>query len=566
MKKWHYCALGAIFLLGLMLRLLPLFRYPFWGSDTGEYYYLTEQLLEQGYISFDYTGWGFCYPYFPGLFALSAGTALSFSSDLLGTLLLLAPIISSLSVILVFFITRDIFQNLKAGLLAALLSSVAIPHVFTTSHPMPGSLGDFLLLFCILLFLKSYQSKNFLPLLYLSTLALVLTHHFSTYFLFITLILFVFIRELFGEESALKLLKFELIYLAFLFIAMITYWFWIAERFREIITDAFDVGAEIILALTLLAFFLGFLIIKLKRKLHLRRYSPKEPSYKKVLGTYCIGLGIGFSGLFISAFVNFPGTAISIDKIGVLLFAPSILIFSLAVFGTAFSSKYYKGGMLLFCWLLALAGSLFLGIATSNTVLIPYRHLQYIIVPLAIFAGFGSLKFIELATRKNAVKIFIVCSFTVLLVLAPWACYPPRSVLGGFEEGTPEQDINSLVWAREYLGSKTIASDHRLSSMLFGFAGAIPSWEFVSKVFHSANSSEVKEELGNAEIPAGRFRINYVVIDEVMREGVCLKQWEPAKPMSRESLEKFENSPFLKIYDDGFTQIYMIIWEQESNL
>jgi hypothetical protein len=417
----------------------------------------------------------------------------------------------------------------------------------------------------MLLFIKSYQSRNFLPLFFITVIALVITHHLSGYFLMIALVLFIFLRELSNTKTNFKELKFELAAVVFLLLANITYWLYAAGPFRGIIKDAFNLAIEILLLFGLVAFVIMVLVIKLRRKFLIQEHKIAMPSYKRILITYCSGLIVGFAVLSISLFLKFPGTTIQIDKIAILLFSPSIIIFCLAVFGNAFT-QFYKKAMLLFCWLLAVALSFLLGIATENTVLIPYRHLQYLIVPLAIFAGFGVIKFIELSKRKKLATGFLACAFTFLIILAPFSCYPPKAVLGGFEEGTPAQNINSIVWAKEYLANEAVASDHRLSSMMFGFANCRASWEFTPKIFHVSSFSDAKDELENATIPSDKTRINYIVIDKVIEGGVCLKQWEPAIAMSEESLKKFEKEPFIKIYDDGFTEVYKISWSYKCKV
>jgi hypothetical protein len=445
-------------------------------------------------------------------------------------------------------------------LLAALMLAVASPHVFATSHPMPGSLGDFLLLLTILLFLKCYKNNFFLPLLFLSTIALAVTHHFSIYFLFIILTTFVFLRELFKTSSELKRLRFDIAYLTIVFITIIIYWLVIAVPFKKVIATAFNLPAEVIFLATSLSFLVLVLIVKLRRKLFTKQRLLKKPTQKKLLVTYFLGLTLALCGLLISVRVKFPGTNIAINETAILIFLPAIIVFCFAAWGLQLVSLY-ENGIFIYAWFLAVAGSMFLGVVTNNTTLIPYRHLQYLIIPAAILAGVGITGFLASLKKKTLTRALISLALILFVFTAPLSCYPPRSVLGGFEEGTPEENISMLVWAGEYLTGEPIASDHRLSSMLFGFSECKPSWEFVSKVFHSGTfSEEVAEELANSTLPAGKFRIEYIVIDELMKSGVCLEQWEPALPMSKESIAKFSEPPFIKVYDDGFTQIYKIDW------
>jgi len=562
MKKWTIFALLSVFLLGLTMRILPLTSYAVWGSDTGEYYYLTNSLIENNYISFDYSGWGFGYPYFPGMFVLTGGAGL-LGFNLLHVLMILTPVISSLSVILVFFITKNVFKDDRIGIISALLFAVAAPHVFTTSHPMPGSLGDFLLLFCIFLFLKMYDNKNFILLLVPSAIALIVTHHLSSYFLFISILFFVFIRELLQKKSDKKKLIVEIPFLGFLFAGIMVQWLWIARPFEKIIYDAFKIKPLILVLLSCLAFSVLPVIVFLRRKISWE-YKPKYPTWKGMVVKYCLAITAAFSLLGVAVFANVPGTTITVDGISIILFAPTILFFSFCAVGTGFLEKYRHGGFI-FCWLIAIAFSMLVGTATDNTVLIPYRHLQYLVVPLLMFAGVGIVKFYDACEKNKLKNIFFAFSFTILLLLAPFSCYPPTNVLGGFEEGTDYRDMEAVFWVKENLPGAAIASDHRMSSMLFGFADTSPTWEYAPIIFHSSldEFNESKGELLNCSIPSGEKRIDYVFLDKTMKEkGVALTQYENAEPMSKESIQKFDNEPFVKIYDNGYVQIYRIDWHQ----
>ena len=124
--------------------------------------------------------------------------------------------------------------------------------------------------------------------------------------------------------------------------------------------------------------------------------------------------------------------------------------------------------------------------------------------------------------------------------------------------------MEAVFWVKENLPGATIASDHRLSSMLFGFADTFPSWEYAPTLFHSNFfNNESKDELLSCKTPSGEKRIDYVFVDKTMKEkGVALSQYENAEPMSKESIEKFNHAPFVKIYDNGYVQIYRIDWHQ----
>ena len=86
MRKWTAPTLGAILVSAIILRLQPLLRFDIWGSDSGEYFILTRSLVERGFLSTDYNGWGLAYQYFPGAVVLIGATHVVTGLGLLGLL------------------------------------------------------------------------------------------------------------------------------------------------------------------------------------------------------------------------------------------------------------------------------------------------------------------------------------------------------------------------------------------------------------------------------------------------------------------------------------------------
>ena len=57
--------LYSVFSLTVLLRFIHKYDWPIWGSDSGEYLYLTRYLVENGMmLNEDYIGWGRAYPDF----------------------------------------------------------------------------------------------------------------------------------------------------------------------------------------------------------------------------------------------------------------------------------------------------------------------------------------------------------------------------------------------------------------------------------------------------------------------------------------------------------------------
>jgi len=66
--------------------------------------------------------------------------------------------------------------------------------------------------------------------------------------------------------------------------------------------------------------------------------------------------------------------------------------------------------------------------------------------------------------------------------------------------------------------------------------------------------------LGSIDSPSGVKNATYVWIDRDMKAGVRLGPFEPAVPMPPDVVAKFDGSPFVKVFDNGYAQLYWIAW------
>jgi 4-amino-4-deoxy-L-arabinose transferase-like glycosyltransferase len=387
MRKWVLMALLAVFFLAIFMRLVPLTYFEVWGSDTGEYYRISSQLTSEGYISTDYDGWGFSYPDFPGIYSVSGSANLLMGVDNLAALSIVIPVVASLSVLVVFFIAKLLFGKDEAGLVASALVAVAMPHVFPTSHAVPGSLGDLLLLSSILLLLLSIKNKKFFPLLILTSMALTITHHLSSYFLFFLVLGGLFAEEILRSEDK-KDLRLGWGFLFFFLTLLIFYWTVAATPFADrVVSMAFDLPLPLVLSFGYLAIILALLIIKIRRWSSWS-YEPKLPKLSSVMIYFSIQLFLLFFTLLLISFVSIPGTNMKIDPIVVLMFGPLLVLLAFVSFGTGYL-RLYKSGMMIYGWIIALLLSLLISVVTSNHVLLSYRHPQYLMMPLALTIGLG---------------------------------------------------------------------------------------------------------------------------------------------------------------------------------
>src|SRR5947199_10547376 len=102
MRKSTAIALAAVTLIAIAVRLLPLWSFLYWGSDTGEYFSILRALVRGNHLSTTYYGWGVTYPYFPGMFFAQAGVVDLGVLDVPTTINLHVPILVALAVLLNF--------------------------------------------------------------------------------------------------------------------------------------------------------------------------------------------------------------------------------------------------------------------------------------------------------------------------------------------------------------------------------------------------------------------------------------------------------------------------------
>jgi len=585
MKKWTFFALLSIFILAAILRLFQLLNFSLWGSDSGEYYYITEQLTNSGQVNFDYDGWGFGYPYFPAMFIILSGFANLSGLSVFTVLLFVIPIISGISVYLIFIITKRLLQNSKIvdssttdliALVSASFYAVAMPHIFTTSHPMPGALGDFLLLLCLLLLLKTYENNKFLIPLALCSIVLIFTHHLSSFLLVVIVILIMLYREFTHVPDDVERSKIDFGYTSFLLTGIFIYWIFIAEPFKERVLEnatGLSAGVTVLLAyigLVVLAIF----VFKLLPKLLKWKYTKHKRSLRVLQVRFGLFVFFSFLFLIIVGLIGVPGTNLEIELMAILTLAPLLLFIAFATFGNTFA-RNAKDGMVIYGWLTALALIMCFSMATNSREILVYRIFQYLIPPLSVWIGVGFVYFFicidqnkgseaRIKTKYSmspTLRVTAVLSILILIIASSFFSYPPEGLLSGFEEGTTDLELESCIWIRESVEDDAlVASDHRISSMVFGFGRVNATWENAPDTIQGETLDEYADELNLTKSPSGSKSIDYVVISQELREGVTLAQWEPAKPISDEAIEKFQKYPFYKVFDNGEVQVYMVSW------
>ncbi len=551
-------ALAAIVLASMIVRLAPLFGNLYWGSDLGEYYALLRSLNVRGSIPTDYTGWGITYPYFPGMFFVQENLVSLGGADLLAVLDLLVPVLGALAVVPIFLIAADVTRDDRVALFAAALVAAAMPHAYATSHTAPSTLGDLLVFGGLALFLRLRKDPAALALLVPLSAALVVTHHLSAYFLLITVLAATILRALLRPVVWSPGLRREIVFEGFLLAGVFAFWLGYAVPFRDNLLHVVNVQPW---WAPLAAFPVVLAVLVLL--VHLRssrpwRYRPRLAGAGYAAAMYVAAVGFEFATAGFASIVSIPGTGVAISLPTIALFTPLLLLLAFAAAGRK-ESDFLRGGLDVSAWFLALGASTFLGTAIATQVLIPYRHIEYLVVPLAILAGIGAIRLGSFLASGRLRKGLAIAAIASLLAGTFASSIPSPSVLAGWDEGTRAPSLDGTYWARSHAAG-LVAADHRASSILFGFAGVDATWDTTSAPFLASDFAGARSGLVDVYTPSGTHNVSYVWIDRELAAGVQLMPWDPAEPMSAAALEKFSSEPFLKVYDDGFAQMYWIDW------
>jgi hypothetical protein len=280
-------------------------------------------------------------------------------------------------------------------------------------------------------------------------------------------------------------------------------------------------------------------------------------------GIFCAAAAIGVFFIIAVALFGFSGISPQ-DRLEVLEFLPIAIVIGFAGIGVSYAD-FHKRGVAVFGWALALGASLCLAIVLNSHEIFPERHSEIIMAVVAVLLGIGLVKFFEL---RGATKRFRsqCAAFGVVLVLfgaMALTVYPSSKITGGGEQGLFTEDMEGIYWARDSidLGSHgAIASENRLSSMLYGAGGLNATWYYAHDVYFATNFSNAAKEMRSLECPSGTRRIDYIFLDRSMIGNVVLEPWVPHRPIQGDALQKFDGSGYIRLFDNGYCVVYAANW------
>ena len=586
-RRWIVLALVAITFGAMALRLAPLLRFTLWGSDWGEYYALTSSLVEQGYHAEASLGWGRAYVDFPGLFDLAGASALVMGVDADVALSIAVPCVTALSCLFVAIFALRLGGGPWGALFSAGVLAVIYPEVFQNSHAVPGPLGSVMVLAVMLVFMMGdvwrWDSEGDAPrplglyvLMLVLVFALVATHHMSLLFVLGAIVLANLFRaaSVKGQEPEREWWGTWCL-LAVVGLATV-FWLLLAPTFRdEVMVDLFGWSGLAVMALLWVAI-LSYLVF-------LRLYSrsgrvgpflgnkPLNPPFSSPVSLRQLFSAFLLCGTIIVLLVmvfGFPGTDIEVGAIVLPYFIPTLAVFALGVGSTDVLLRK-RGGHIVLAWLLAVLASFLFAITTDSHVLLSYRHLPYIVEVSVILLGVGLVQLRRMTVPEGkgwsrGVGLAAALLITVLLVTST----PQKDVMGGFQEGTNQHEVDAVLWLDGGLpspgaepadtGSGVVATDHRLSSMAFGLGGQMATWDTAGDVLHGKPGQGTEAALADVDTPNGDRPVTAVLLSEDLREGAALYQWTVARPIDGEEWDKFFSEPFLRVFDNGDARVFAV--------
>jgi len=582
-SKWYFWLI-IITCIAVFLRAIPGWINAAWGCDFGIYYGLTSSFVKTGSLFNPYVGWGNSYQYFPVLYAITGVAHWITGVDVVVLMPKIAPIFGGLSVLIFYFVVYNLIGDRRIALLSSLFLAVLPFHVYQTSHASPLTMGHFFFMLCLYLFIKFRTDSRYVAPLFISTVLLIMSHHFTTYLYLISLIFIVFIENVSVREWTAHV-KLDVLYILATSGLIFSYWAFIATPVYSSFMKSFRImGFKFPQAATISLFYVGFFVlfalIWLKRRYNLF-YPRRMPTTRSCFFKFGLMMVVCLVAMMVFSVVKLPWTNFSFTPQSILFSVPLLLVFSLGVAGYRFT-YFVRNGFFIRGWISALLLSFCFGLLTNSWTILPHRHLEYLMVPLSIIAVYG-LRGIVLTFNGSVAKWFenvlnvrlagfkflsksgflqkrrqlLFLAVVVFLVGAnAVSVYPSHVSLNVSYEVISEENLWVTDWMEENLdkNASVIASDHRLARIAeaVGFNTTIDQ---AIVIWTAENYSDYVDEL--YAVKKNYTAISHVLIDDVMRERVVHVGFGKIVYMTNESYDKFSGMPFELVYRNATSDEYL---------
>jgi hypothetical protein len=397
----------------------------------------------------------------------------------------------------------------------------------------------------------------------------IVTHHLSSYFFLVSAFGGLLLLEMVRPRAwSARFPARELAFFGGFALALDAFWFLRAPDFvGDVIGPArvLGLGADAIGALVavsaVLAVGLAGLLLRWRRAAPFRGLRVSFPSDRSVLRDAVLLAIAIFGGVAVLVSRPLPSTAQTTTPAAILYFVPVLLLVPLAA-GTRRLVTTARLGPYALLGLLVLGLSAILGLVSNSQVILPARHAEYLLAFLGLLVGLSVVRWAGRAQDAFGRRAAgAVIAGALLLVAANAAiAYPPPSDFGGFQEGLTTRDALLAEWASTGLPAGTvIATDHRLSSYLFGVDSEPATWDSTYGLFCGTDRTSALHELAGSPAPTRSQPIDAVVVDGTMRNiGVALDPSAEAQPMSANASDWLEGPGFLPIYENQGETVYWV--------
>ena len=512
----------------------------------------------------------------------------------------LAPIFGGLSVLIFYFIVKELTGDEKTALLSSLVLAVLPFHAYQTSHASPLTMGHFFMMTSIYLFIKYRQDHRYVVPLFISTILLIMSHHFTTYFFLISLISIVFFENL-SQRKWTNSIKIDIMYILLASVLIFSYWAFVATPVYEsfmnnrITIGSIPISSMMVIIVFYLVFFASLALIMLKRKLNIF-IEKKELNSRKNITRFALTIAICFIGMGIFTFIKMPWTNVQFTALTIIFSIPLVAIFGFAVVGFS-RMKFIKNGYFIRGWLIAILLSFLYGILNSNWVFYPHRHLEYMMIPLSVMSIYGirdiflrvgndstiietvkKLPQIEkvianyssparLMKKRQVLYLFVV---VIIVTTNAVSIYPSHVSLNASYEAITNEDLAVVDWMGENLDKNNciVASDHRLARIAEA-VGFNTTLDNATKLWDSINLTDYLDELMGIE-KQYKSRITHIIIDDIMKERVVHVGFAEIVYITNASYNKFLSEPFELVYrnatinenmqEEHWAEVFAVNW------
>jgi len=593
-KSWFFWLI-IILAIAIFIRSIPAWTNAAWGGDFGIYYGLSKSFVQTRELFNSYNGWGGSYQYFPVLYTVTGITHWITGLDVITILPKIAPIFGGLTIFIFYFVVYELIGDRKKALLASLFLSVLPFHVYQTSHAAPLTMGHFFMMLSLYLFLKFRQKTWFVLPLFVSTTLLIMSHHLTTYFYILSIASIIFFENI-AVKNWTSSIKKDVTYTLITSILIFSYWMIVAiPVYHDFMSDGFKIGgiyigSVFVIILFYSIFFAMFGLIWFKRKIvvfHVEKLPTAKKSFFVFLATII--------GLFVLAcfFIveKLPWTSFSLTPLSVLYSIPLIFVCGFAAAGFGYM-KTTPNGNFIRGWFFGIFISFIYALIT-NGLLFPDRHLEYLMVPISIFAVYGIQTICSVSSEKifsSKEKLqnirpsfyffkkigllrksqFLYIAVALLLTAAVGSSvYPSNKALNIQDESITHENVAVMTWIEQNIerNGSLIASDHRLSRLAEA-SGYNTTLDEARNIWIAENFTDYSKELYG--IGKNYSKISLVLIDDIMKNDVVWVGLWNIVYMTNESYEKFSHQPFELLYrnmtlnDDmeeiHWAEVYSVNW------